>query len=169
MGKRPEKRYNMGNQFCTKCGGSIPEGSAFCPNCGEPVAQAAPQQPQYQQSVYQPQQPQYQQPTYQQPVYQQPAYQQTANVGAQPNLLVFGILSLVIPFIVGIILGAVGRSKGKAYIAQGGQLTGASKVGFILCKVGLILSIIFTVFFVIYMIAIGAGLATYKSYSSYYY
>lgn len=158
MGKRPEKRYNMSNQFCTKCGGVVPEGSAFCPNCGEPVAQAA-----------QPQQPQYQQPAYQQPVYQQPVYQPTANVGAQPNLLVFGILSLVFSVVVGIILGAIGRSKGKAYIAQGGQLTGASKVGFILCKVGLILSIIATVFFVIYMIAIGAGLATYKSYSSYYY
>ena len=156
MGKRPEKRYNMSNQFCTKCGGSIPEGSAFCPNCGEPVAQAAPQQPQYQQ------------PTYQQPAYQQPVYQQAANVGAQPNLRVFGILSLVIPFIVGIILGAVGRSKGKAYIAQGGQLTGASKVGFILCKAGLIFSIIFTVIMVIYMIAVGAGIATLNSYSSYY-
>ena len=147
MGKRPEKRYNMGNQFCTKCGGSIPEGSAFCPNCGEPVAQAAPQQPQYQQ------------PAYQQPVYQQPAYQPTANVGPQPNLLVFGILSLVFEVIVGIILGAIGRSKGKAYIAQGGQLTGASKVGFILCKVGLILSIIATVSFVIWLIVYIAALA----------
>ena len=149
----------MSNQFCTKCGGSIPEGSAFCPNCGEPVAQAAPQQPQYQQSVYQPQQPQYQQPAYQQPVYQQPAYQPTANVGPQPNLLVFGILSLVFEVIVGIILGAIGRSKGKAYIAQGGQLTGASKVGFILCKVGLILSIIATVSFVIWLIVYIAALA----------
>jgi membrane protease subunit (stomatin/prohibitin family) len=47
----------MSNQFCTKCGGSIPEGSAFCPNCGEPVAQAAPQQPQYQQPAPQAQAP----------------------------------------------------------------------------------------------------------------
>ena len=107
---------------------------------------------------------------YQQPQYQQPQYQQPQQaVGPQPNLLVFGILAIALNFIVGIILGAIGRSKGKKYIAQGGQLTGASKVGFILCKVGLILSIIATVFFVIYMIAIGAGLATYKSYSSYYY
>ena len=158
MGKRPEKRYNMSNQFCSKCGSAIPEGSAFCPNCGEAVAQTA-----------QPQQPQYQQPAYQQPVYQQPVYQPTANVGPQPNLLVFGILSLVFEVIVGIMLGAIGRSKGKAYIAQGGQLTGASKVGFILCKVGLILSIIATVFFVIYMIVIIAGLATVNTYSSYYY
>ncbi|MBR3423506.1 MAG: zinc ribbon domain-containing protein [Clostridia bacterium] len=131
----------MSNQFCSKCGSAIPEGSAFCPNCGEAVAAAA-----------QPQQPQYQQP-----VYQQPVYQQAANVGPQPNLLVFGILSLVFDVIVGIILGAIGRSKGKAYIAQGGQLTGASKVGFILCKVGLILSIIATVAFVIWLIVLIAG------------
>ena len=138
----------MSNQFCSKCGSAIPEGSAFCPNCGEAVAQTA-----------QPQQPQYQQPAYQQPVYQQPVYQPTANVGPQPNLLVFGILSLVFEVIVGIILGAIGRSKGKAYIAQGGQLTGASKVGFILCKVGLILSIIATVSFVIWLIVYIAALA----------
>ena len=155
MGKRPEKRYNMSNQFCSKCGSAIPEGSAFCPNCGEAVAQTA-----------QPQQPQYQQPAYQQPVYQQPVYQPTANVGPQPNLLVFGILSLVFDWIfVGIILGAIGRSKGKAYIAQGGQLTGASKVGFILCKVGLILSIIGTVAFAIWVIAaIAGGAATVRYY-----
>ena len=150
MGKRPEKRSNMSNQFCSKCGSAIPEGSAFCPNCGEAVAQTA-----------QPQQPQYQQPAYQQPV-----YQPTANVGPQPNLLVFGILSLVFDWIfVGIILGAIGRSKGKAYIAQGGQLTGASKVGFILCKVGLILSIIGTVAFAIWVIAaIAGGAATVRYY-----
>ncbi|MBR7033902.1 MAG: zinc ribbon domain-containing protein [Clostridia bacterium] len=145
----------MSNQFCARCGGAIPEDSAFCPNCGERVAQTA-----------QPQQPQYQQPAYQQPVYQQPVYQQTANVGPQPNLLVFGILSLVFDWIfVGIILGAIGRSKGKAYIAQGGQLTGASKVGFILCKVGLILSIIGTVAFAIWVIAaIAGGAATIRYY-----
>ena len=66
---------------------------------------------------------------------------------------------------VGIILGAIGRSKGKAYIAQGGQLTGASKVGFILCKVGLILSIIGTVAFAIWVIAaIAGGAATIRYY-----
>ncbi len=103
--------------------------------------------------------------------YQQPVQQPAA---AQPATLPFGIASLVLCCtlyggIVGLILAIIGRKKGKAYLAQGGQLTGASKVGFILCKAGLIFSIIFTVFFVIYMIAIGAGLATYKSYSSYYY
>ena len=89
--------------------------------------------------------------------YQQPV-QQTA---AQPNLLVFGILSIVFDWIfVGIILAAVGRSKGKAYIAQGGQLTGASKVGFILCKVGLILSIIGTISVAICIILAATGAIT---------
>ncbi len=27
--------------FCEKCGSQIPEGSAFCPNCGNPVKPAA--------------------------------------------------------------------------------------------------------------------------------
>ena len=90
---------------------------------------------------------------YQQP-YQQPY---TAPAGAQqPNLLVFGILSLCFTFIVGIILAAIGRKKGNAFIAQGGTLTGASKVGYILCKVGLIVSIIATIFIIIYIIAIAA-------------
>ncbi len=95
---------------------------------------------------------------YQQPQYQpapQPAYQPAPqrNAGPQPNTLVFGILSLVFSsFIVGIILGAIGRSKGNAYIQQGGTLTGASKVGYILSKVGLILSIIGTVCVVLLVI-----------------
>ena len=80
---------------------------------------------------------------------------------AQPNTLVLGILSIVLGSIVGIILGAIGRKKGKAFINQGGVLTGASKIGYILCLVGLILSIISTVSIAIYalvaIIAIIAG------------
>lgn len=85
-------------------------------------------------------------------------YNQNNNL-QQPNTLVFGILSIVFSVVVGIILGAIGRKKGKEFMAQGGELTGASKVGFILSKVGLILSIIGTIFFVIYIILIAAGVA----------
>ena len=108
--------------------------------------------------------PQYQQYQQYQP-YGQPRY----NVPPQPNTLVFGILSLVFGSIVGIILGSIGRKKGKAYIAQGGQLTGASKVGFILCKVGLILSILAIVGAVIYTIVLIAGSAALKQLSTYSY
>ena len=84
--------------YCESCGTFIPDGQAFCSNCGTPVAavQSAPQ-PVAQaapapapQTVAQPVaapapapqpvpvQPVYQQPAYQQPAYQQPAYQQQA-------------------------------------------------------------------------------------------
>ncbi len=87
--------------------------------------------------------------------YNYPQPQRSA--GPQPNTLVFGILSLVFGFscvaaFVGIILGAIGRSKGSSYVRQGGTLTGASKVGYILCKAGLIVSIIMTVIFAVIII-----------------
>ncbi|MBR6040401.1 MAG: hypothetical protein IKP38_07975 [Clostridia bacterium] len=77
----------------------------------------------------------------------------------QPNTLVFGILSLVLGSLVGIILGAIGKKKAKEFTDQGGQLVGASKVGFILSKVGFILGIIELVFVVIYIILIAVGAA----------
>ena len=62
--------------FCPKCGQNVPDGVAFCPNCGAALntPEAAPR-PQYEQ----PAAPMYQQPAA--PVYQQPAapqYQQPA-------------------------------------------------------------------------------------------
>lgn len=80
----------------------------------------------------------------------------------QPNTLTFGILSLVfcgILGILGIIFGAIGRKKGKEFIAQGGELAGSSKVGFILSKVGLILGIIATIVIAIYLIVFIAAAA----------
>lgn len=89
-------------------------------------------------------------------------YQAPAPVQQQPNTLVFGILSLVFEMILGIIFGAIGVKKGKEYVAQGGVLTGASKVGYILSRVGLILGIVTTVvvaIYVIILIAAGVGIA----------
>ena len=93
--------------YCESCGSYIPDGQAFCSNCGatapqpaqpaqpevqpapavaEPVAQ--PVQPVYQQPVAQPVQPIYQQPVAQpvQPMYQQPVYaaQPVAGMQAAP-------------------------------------------------------------------------------------
>ena len=85
----------------------------------------------------------------------------------QPNILVFGILSLVLGPLFAIIFGSIGRKKGKAFVAEGGTLTGASKVGFILSKVGLILGIIGMVFVVIYIVLIATGAIDVSSLSSY--
>ena len=89
-------------------------------------------------------------------------YNYNQNNLQQPNTLVLGILSLVFGSIVGIILGSIGRKKGKEFLAQGGELTGASKVGFILSKVGVILGIISTIFIVLYIILIAAGVVAYN-------
>lgn len=80
----------MAQNHCTHCGSQLPEGSTFCPNCGQSVIQQ-PQQPQYQQ----PQQPQYQQP---QPQYQQPY--QPANGGGNKGLL-YGIIGLLALLLIG--------------------------------------------------------------------
>ena len=150
---------------CKNCGATLQDGMAFCTNCGCKIEAPAPQpaQPQYQQQAqpqYQQQaQPQYQQQPQYQPQYQQPVYQ-SQSAGPQPSTLAFGILSLVLCWIpiLGIIFAAIGRSKGKNYVRSGGQLTGASKVGFILCVPGLIFSIIMNVYYLILIIiAIGAA------------
>ena len=85
--------------YCESCGNFVPDGQAFCANCGSPVANAAPAAqpapapapapaPVAAAPVATPApapapapapqpmaQPMYQQPAYQQPQYQQPAYQ----------------------------------------------------------------------------------------------
>ena len=49
--------------FCRKCGTGLIPGQAFCPNCGQAVAAAQPQQYQQTQPQYGQRQPQYQQPS----------------------------------------------------------------------------------------------------------
>lgn len=66
--------------FCPNCGNQVPDGQAFCSNCGTkmqaPVAPQQPvQQPTYAQPVQQPVQQPIQQSTYAEPV-QQPVYAQ---------------------------------------------------------------------------------------------
>ena len=76
--------------------------------------------------------------------------------------LVFGIISLVLAEggILGIIFGAIGKAKAKAFAEQnGGVVTGKAKVGKILSTLGLVFGIIMTVFLVIYVILIAVGAA----------
>lgn len=151
--------------FCKNCGTKIEEGLKFCPNCGTqvqaPAAAPAQQTPPPQQQTPPPQQGYYQQPA--QPAYQpaQPAYRPApaANLPETTPILVLGILSLVFGSIVGIILGAIGRNKARAYVNAGGELSGKAKVGNILSKLGIIFGIIELVFIVIYAIIFVAMIA----------
>ena len=145
---------------------------------------AQPAQPQYTQPQYaQPVQQQYaqpEQPQYyaQQPQYGQPPYAPQYNTGAvveDPNeraqsksCLIFGILAIAfgssfyLSFL-GIIFGAIARSKAKTYMMSY-PLVGRAKVGRILGTVGFVLGIVLTVFFTIWLIVVIAAAG-----SAYYY
>lgn len=128
------------------------------------------------QSGFQPAQNDFQ-PQTQTPVYSQSSNNESYNYNySQPannplleklssSALTMGILALVFaefPFLsfLGIIFGALGLGKAKAFTASAGNLYGKAKVGRILSLVGLIISIVMTViyffYFFIIIIAIGS-------------
>ncbi len=62
--------------------------------------------------------------------------------------------------ILGIVFGCIGRNKAQAYVAAYGMTTGQVKTGSILSKVGLIVGIVMTVIWAIYItVAIIAAIA----------
>ena len=168
--------------FCHNCGTALDEGVKFCPNCGAPIAAPEAEEPiaptveEPVASVVEPvyEQPVYEQPAapvYQQPVYRDPIVNEEAASLSTP-ILVFGIMGLAFACtfwlsFLGIIFSAIGKGKVKAFLAAGGQLSGKAKVGNILAKVGLIVGIILTVFFVIYLIVIIALAANHSGYRYY--
>ena len=121
--------------FCPNCGAQVPDGTAYCTNCGAAIKTEQPQ-----------------------------TYQVKTEV-VTPNttpILVFGILSLCLTAILGIIFGSIARNKAKVLALQGYPITGKAKVGQILGTIGLICGIISTIVIAIYalvaiIIAIGAA------------
>lgn len=99
--------------YCATCGAEIPEGTAFCPNCGagqvrqfgaeEPVIT-----PEYEAAETE---PVYRQPNYQQPVYHQQSRQSTNTLEGGAKVcaiisMICGILSILLScFLVGILFG----------------------------------------------------------------
>ncbi len=76
--------------------------------------------------------------------------------------MIFGIISLVLSSggILGIIFGAIGKAKAKAFAAQNeGIVTGKAKVGKILSTLGLVFGIVMTVLWVVYIIVVAAAAA----------
>ena len=74
----------------------------------------------------------------------------------QPNTLTFGILSLLLNPVLGVIFGAIGRKKGRDHIAQGNELNGSSKVGYVLSLIGLILSIAVTAALYVFLLVLAS-------------
>ncbi len=137
--------------FCESCGSSVPDGQAFCSNCGAPVNQAAPQaaqaQPVYQQPVAQPVQPVYQQPVVAQPVVQPVIVQQPAakSSGLAIAGLIMGIFTLIFCWVpvVGFILGILGLIFSIAGIAKkNGGAKGAAIAGLVMTIIGAIISVV---------------------------
>ena len=80
-----------------------------------------------------------------------------------PNVLTMGILALAFmgSGILGIIFGAIGKNKAKAYVDYYGETTGQVKAGSIMSKIGFIVGIIMTVIWVLYIILVAVGMSSY--------
>lgn len=117
------------------------------------------QQPVYEQPQQPAQAPVYEQPA-QAPVYAQPVYapvQQLESLAS--SALTMGILSLVFTCtfflsFLGIIFGAIGKSRAKQFALLNGVPAGKAKVGSILSTIGLIFGIILTVIVFLYVVLI---------------
>lgn len=146
--------------FCESCGASIPDGQAFCSNCGAAApAQATPVQPApvqpapapAPQPMAQPVQPvqQYAQPVQQaQPVYVQPVVavpaQSRKSSGMAIAGLIMGIFTLIFCWVpvVSWILGLLGLIFSIIGIAKkNGGAKGAAITGLVLTILGAILGI----------------------------
>lgn len=111
--------------ICKNCGAEVADETKFCQNCGA-MMESEPA-----------------------PVYEAAPAEAPAGPG-----LVWGILGLafgctaILSFL-GIIFSAIGIGKAKKYAKQGYPLTGKNKVGSILSKIGLPVSIVVLVLFII--------------------
>ncbi|MBQ7474464.1 MAG: zinc ribbon domain-containing protein [Clostridia bacterium] len=125
--------------FCKNCGKQIPDDSTFCPGCGASVTSVPT-------------------PVYDYPHTPAPATLPGENEAAK-SILTFGILSLafactwVLSFL-GIVFAAIGLSKVRNYVSTYGPVHHKAKVGRILSKVGLPVSIALTVLFILYVVLI---------------
>lgn len=135
--------------FCRSCGTQLPDGTAFCANCGTKVeVQPAPQ-------------PAFEAP--QQPVYTAP---QTAPVVAperpqeDPEVnslatttLILGIVGLALSELglPGLIVSNIGLKKAAEFERRAGKLFGKARVGRNLAKPGKIVGIVMTIFWAVYI------------------
>lgn len=128
--------------FCQNCGNELKEGARFCENCGAAV-----------EIVPEPVQTDYQNTVYEEPAVVGPTPEQAS---ASKSALIFSIIGLALAEfgIPGIIFSAI--AKGKVKNAEALGVTGGKvKAARILSKIGMILSIVMTVFWVLYIVFFG--------------
>ena len=124
--------------FCIKCGRQIPDDAVFCPACGATQSDQMPQ-------AIAPNQP----AAWKKPV----SPEEDALAG---SILTWGILGLAFSatVILGIIFSAIGLSKARRFQETYGPLHHRAKVGRILSLVGLIVSLVMILFWIVYGIII---------------
>ena len=136
--------------YCSSCGSSVNEGQSFCPNCGAPVAQPAPQpavQVQQPQPVAQPVPQPVAKPVYTQPVAASPAPAKKSRGFAIAGFILglytlpmswvifFNIIS-VFTGLAGVIISIIALTK------KNGRLKAMAVIGLIMSSLGMIYSIL---------------------------
>ena len=147
--------------FCPNCGAEVSDNAAFCTNCGTKL-EKAPEEikaaPIYDAAEV----PVAPTPTeamlnadYNTPAPVAPVEPAADNSTA---ILTLGIIATAVSEfgIPGIIVGAIGRKKAKKFIDDNVMIFGKAKVGSILANVGIIVGIVMTVFWALYILGVGA-------------
>lgn len=150
--------------YCIYCGKELPDDAKFCPVCGAVIDSAAPAD---RCGVCEDPAAVLKETKAVVPVDEKPA--EPYGTPSAVKVMVLGIVALALSEfgISGIILACIARSNAKKREAAVGPLARQAKVGNILSKVALPVSIAFTVFWTLYiiMMIVLVGFAAHNSYS----
>lgn len=127
---------------CNNCGSEVQDNAKFCENCGAPVETAQEYVEEQAVNYYE-----------EAPVGNTAEQESLAKSALVTSIIGLALSELGIP---GIIVSAIAKGKVKKAVAAGAT-GGKLKAARILSKLGLIFSILMTIFWIIYIVAIGAA------------
>lgn len=134
--------------FCSNCGSELKDGAKFCENCGAPVEIA-------QEPVREFVEEQTVEYYTEAPVVNTPEQESMTKSALIMSIVGLALSELGIP---GIIISAIAKSKVKKATAAG-AIGGKLKAARILSTIGMILSIVMTIVWLLYIVVIGAAVA----------